>query len=254
MQNLPTVATLFSVDDHQVRVTVRNGEPWFCAADLCAVLGIRNTSDAISKHKIRENERVSLRAIPLGMGGPQDMLYVSESGLYKLILRSDSPLADDLIDHVAGKILPAIRKTGRYSVDRPPTDIPNWVYDPQGNIDRFDRDNFSLALKLLGITCAIDGREHPGSGRRTPYILGYNGHSHDRFCPELRRFILRRMKAQFDYQPCKYIVNDAFAHEFHKARYNPDTGQLFTRQFKILSKEPDDLPLDNLIHLRTDVI
>lgn len=43
--------SVFSFESTSVRTFADDhGEPWFCAADVCAVLGYRNPSDAVAKH------------------------------------------------------------------------------------------------------------------------------------------------------------------------------------------------------------
>ncbi len=52
-------------------------------------------------------------------GYMQPMVTVSESGLYKLIMRSDKPQAKAFQDWVAKEVLPSIRKTGSYVTGQP---------------------------------------------------------------------------------------------------------------------------------------
>lgn len=48
------------------------------------------------------------------MSPGRDVAIVSESGLYKLIMRSDKPEARAFQDWVTRVVLPSIRKTGAY--------------------------------------------------------------------------------------------------------------------------------------------
>jgi anti-repressor protein len=65
------------------------GEPWFVVKDVLKVLGMTHTS--MSVRNLDATEKGSNRiATP---GGPQSLVTVSESGLYKLIMRSDKPEA-----------------------------------------------------------------------------------------------------------------------------------------------------------------
>lgn len=47
-------------------------------------------------------------------------MLISESGLYKLIMRSDKPQARDFQDWVTRVVLPAIRKDGAYIMGEAP--------------------------------------------------------------------------------------------------------------------------------------
>lgn len=99
----------------EVRVTEVNGEPMFSASDVCNVLGYTNPSKAISDH-VDEDERYDQS---LERGGK--MLFISESGLYALILRSNKPNAKPFRKWVTAEVLPSIRKTGSYTMALPKT-------------------------------------------------------------------------------------------------------------------------------------
>ena len=88
------------------------GNPWFVAKDVCKVLGAQNPSMAVEN--LREDEKgISLTYTP---GGPQELLTVSEAGLYRLVMRSDKPAAREFADWIFGTVLPEIRKTGGYRI------------------------------------------------------------------------------------------------------------------------------------------
>lgn len=87
-----------------------DGAPWFVAADVAAVLGLKNISVTLRSKYIGDGERAKS---DLGLGcGPMNL--VSESGLYKLVMRSDKPQAKDFQNWVTREVLPSIRKTGAY--------------------------------------------------------------------------------------------------------------------------------------------
>ena len=88
-----------------------NGEPWFCANDVCEVLGYANPRDAISKH-CRQGG-VAKRDTP-SISGDQEMTFINEGNLYRLIVKSRKPEAEKFEQLVMDEILPAIRKTGSY--------------------------------------------------------------------------------------------------------------------------------------------
>ena len=99
-------------------VTGTDGLPWFVAADVCRALGIRNNRDAVEN--LDEDEKgVANTDTP---GGNQDLLTVSESGLYALIFRSRKPEAVRFRKWVTGEVLPSIRRTGSYTA--PPITTP----------------------------------------------------------------------------------------------------------------------------------
>jgi anti-repressor protein len=107
-----TDLTVFSYSDIEIRTVVRDGEPWFVAADVCKILGLTNPTMAL--RALDEDEKgLSQIETP---GGAQNMAVVNESGMYALIVRSDKPNAKPFRKWVTSEVLPAIRKTGRYEV------------------------------------------------------------------------------------------------------------------------------------------
>lgn len=91
-----------------------NGEPWWVTKDVCTVLDISNYRDALNR--LDDDERGSAKVDTLG--GPQEMSIVNEPGLYTLIIRSNKPDAKKFKKWITHKVLPSIRKTGKYEVGK----------------------------------------------------------------------------------------------------------------------------------------
>ena len=105
-----------------VRTTIdKKGEPWFCAKDLCDVLGYRRADNAVRQHvnpldalkqcikvdvRMKSDGTISQRLTP--------MIFVNESGFYALVLGSKLATAVKFKDWVTSVVLPQIRKTGGY--------------------------------------------------------------------------------------------------------------------------------------------
>ena len=104
---------VFSYNSSEVRTVMRDGEPWFCLKDVCAVLGISKYRDVAARLDPDEREPVRVDTL----GGTQEMVFINESGLYSVILRSDKPEAKPFRKWVTSDVLPTIRKTGRYGLD-----------------------------------------------------------------------------------------------------------------------------------------
>lgn len=90
-----------------------DGEPWFVAKDICAVCGIINSRDALSR--LDNDEKGVCNTDTLG--GSQEVATVNESGLYGLILSSRKPEAKAFRKWITREVLPALRKRGLYSGD-----------------------------------------------------------------------------------------------------------------------------------------
>lgn len=109
----------FQFDEQPVRVDVVNGQPWFVAADVCAVLGIGKHRDALAR--LEEDERGSL--IVDTPGGKQTVGAIDEAGLYKLAFRSRRASAQAFTRWVTREVLPTIRRTGSYGAPAPALDL-----------------------------------------------------------------------------------------------------------------------------------
>ncbi|MGG1291409.1 phage antirepressor [Bacillus smithii] len=105
---------VFQYKEHQVRTVIKDGEPWFVAKDVCNVLEIKNSRDAISRLDDDEKDV----ALTDTLGGKQEMAIVNEPGLYTLILGSRKPEAKAFKRWVTHEVIPTIRKTGSYSIKK----------------------------------------------------------------------------------------------------------------------------------------
>lgn len=97
----------------RVRVVECEGEPWFVAKDVCECLELTDVSKTISLLDDDEKGTNSIRT----PGGEQQMLVVSEPGLYSLILRSRKPEAKAFKRWSIHEVVPSIRKRGLYATE-----------------------------------------------------------------------------------------------------------------------------------------
>ena len=102
-------------------LTDENGEPLFCAKDLCNVLGYKRANDAVDQlvKPLDTAKRRTWVATGLKKDGTSAMrrtlmLYVNESGFYALVLGSKLSTAVKFKNWVTADVLPQIRKTGGY--------------------------------------------------------------------------------------------------------------------------------------------
>ena len=103
--------------DHKIRTQLINQEPYFLANDVCNILGYINSRDAISRH-VDKNYDVVIRDATDKLGRKQSVNWINESGLYSLIFGSKLPAAIKFKRWVTSEVLPALRKTGTYSLPR----------------------------------------------------------------------------------------------------------------------------------------
>ena len=112
--NSSTAPTVFQFHDHQVRTIIKDGEPWFIAADVCRALDYKNVSQTVGDNLDDDEKGISAGYT---LGGEQQLVIISESGLYALVLRSRKPEARKFAKWVTSEVLPSIRKTGSYMSD-----------------------------------------------------------------------------------------------------------------------------------------
>lgn len=109
MQNAPAI---FNFEQAEVRIIVQpDGEALFVAADVCAVLQLSNVGQAIARLDEDEKGDIILNDVS---GRPQAQKYLTEPGLYALVLSSRKPEAKAFQRWVRHEVLPQIRKTGSY--------------------------------------------------------------------------------------------------------------------------------------------
>lgn len=112
---------IFNYRGQEVRTVVVNDKPYFSNLDVCNILEISNSRQALKRLK---QDGVILNDVIDVLGRKQKMKFISESNLYKLIFQSNKKQAEDFTDWVTEKVLPSIRKTGSY-------------ISPYGNEDAF---------------------------------------------------------------------------------------------------------------------
>lgn len=111
---------LFSHPDlGEIKATIKNGEPWFLAGDVCRVLGIKDSAKAVrdieAKYKTAGVKvATSSRTLVDTAGGRQQVVIVTEQILYELIFNSRKQKAVLFRAWVTGEVLPSIRKHGFY--------------------------------------------------------------------------------------------------------------------------------------------
>lgn len=134
------VNALVFESEHMVRVTEIDGEPWFVGRDVCRALGIQNESQALAR--LDEDERAThLMGTPTAKGvantdplsNRQEMIVISEPGVYRLVFSSRKPIAERFKRWLAHEVIPAIRMTGSY---RPHLDAPDAEIIPPSPVSR----------------------------------------------------------------------------------------------------------------------
>lgn len=95
----------------EIRAKVINSQPYLCLADLCKILEIKNPRDC--KTRLNGDGVVITDAIDT-IGRRQQITFINESNLYKVIFQSRKQEAEKFTEWVTGEVLPSIRKNGGY--------------------------------------------------------------------------------------------------------------------------------------------
>ena len=117
------------------------GEPMFCAKDVCESLGYSNGRDAVRKH-VDGEDKTTVAICDGGSNYKSQAIFINESGLYALILSSKLESAKRFKHWVTSEVLPSIRKQGGYMVARP---------------DETDEEILARALQIM--KAAIESRD-----------------------------------------------------------------------------------------------
>ncbi|EMR8418848.1 Bro-N domain-containing protein [Neisseria gonorrhoeae] len=105
---------VLNFQQNSVRTVADNkGELWFLANDVCEILGYTNPRRTVDLHC--KSRGVTKRYTPTA-SGEQEMTYINEPNLYRLIIKSRKPAAEAFEEWVMETVLPAIRKTGGYQI------------------------------------------------------------------------------------------------------------------------------------------
>jgi len=102
----------FNFEGRSLRVVMQGEDPWWVATEVGSVLGLKGHGGQVV-HSLDGDEK-GVRTVDTP-GGPQQLMCVSESGLYALIFKSRKPVAKRFRKWVTSEVLPALRKTGTYT-------------------------------------------------------------------------------------------------------------------------------------------
>ena len=200
----------------EVRTAVVNDEPMFCLIDICKALEIKNATDVAKR--LDEDERTRLN---LGRQGETN--FITESGLYAVILRSDKPNAKKFRKWVTSEVLPTIRKTGSYN--KPMSTAEKIKLLAQGNEELNERvekaedklDSLENDMPLYG--CEVEELKNHISRRAISILDGKNSEAYKdaSIRGTVYKDIYKQLKREYGYASSykslkrKYLAD---AHEF----------------------------------------
>ena len=166
-----------------VRTVEVDGKVLFCGRDVATALGYANTKDALSKHC----KGVAIRYPLQTPGGIQEVRFITEGDVYRLITHSRLPAAEQFERWVFDEVLPEIRKTGGYGRQNAvENELLNQILENQKHI---------LALLKAGNTAPKQLVSHSMRGRKMLVASRYSAYQSGlEQNPELRKLILSHCK------------------------------------------------------------
>ena len=116
---------------HDVEFVVLEGKVLFSAKSIGDILDIKDINSVIrnfnSKQvvKLKNSDMQNMQFRKLNNAGEN---FLTESGVYKLIMRSNKPYAEEFQDWISDDLLPTLRETGGYVVENRAIDfVSNWL-------------------------------------------------------------------------------------------------------------------------------
>lgn len=104
----------FDFKGNQVRaIADEQGQPWFVAKDVADALGYHNPAEAVRDHCKYPELLNPSKSLAL-FGAPRGLQIIPESDIYRLVMHSKLPGAQQFEEWVVGEVLPRIRKHGAY--------------------------------------------------------------------------------------------------------------------------------------------
>lgn len=101
----------FNFKSNIVRAELIENEPYFCLSDVCSVMDIKNSRRVNAEMLDQKGVR---NAYTLTNGGKQELTFINEPNLYRIIFKSRKAEAVEFQNWVFDEVLPQIRKTGKY--------------------------------------------------------------------------------------------------------------------------------------------
>lgn len=147
----------FRFEDHDVRCFMRDDQPWFAAVDVCDALDLKNARQVTSKLDADE------KGVQISdtLGGRQEIMVLSEGGVYTIMLRSQAAMQPGTKPYrfrkwVTHEVLPAIRRTGCSDIQTVSLPVREPLPRILGNAEDIERAR--VGIQLVREARVIHGR------------------------------------------------------------------------------------------------
>ena len=147
---------IFIYEGNELAIIKKDDDIWFRAKTVAIILNYSNHRKAIIDH-VDPEDKLSLNEIKIRSNdslpltwNDKNSIYINESGLYSLILRSDMDKAKKFKRWITKEVLPSIRKNGRYELNHKPFKMLSFnihtEFDLHKKVVNFIRNNYPKAL------------------------------------------------------------------------------------------------------------
>ena len=137
----------FIFEGADIRIaTGDDGRPWWALVDVCDALGLSNSRSVATR--LRDAEKNTVRFTDTD-GRPHDLTLINDSGLYRLIFRSNKPEAERFQDWVFQEVLPELQRTGSFGAQLQPTEKEERFPDGRVVITRYGAPTTPAEPKAL---------------------------------------------------------------------------------------------------------
>lgn len=173
-----------SADFGSVRTIEIDGKPYFVANDVARSLGYKRPADAVSTHC-----KGSVKHRYLTEGGEQELKIIPEGDVYRLVVKSQLPKADEFEHWIFDEVLPSIRKNGGYISNQenltPEQIVANALIVAQNIISQKDRQIEQMEPKAEFFDAVADSKTAI-SMNEVSKVLGIKGYGRNNLFEFLR--------------------------------------------------------------------
>jgi len=179
-ERMNNLGTLLMFNTYPVRVKNIVGVAWFCAKDVCDVLGIKNSRDIIGK--VLDNHDVVLTDTVDSRGRKNRMTFIAKAAVQIIIMRSDKLQAKKFQRWIVEEVLPSIEETGSYTLpglkQNTPESNDNILLSKNDYIELINENRSLLRDKVEALTTGKRTRKAYSENEKATMIrlndLGYS--------------------------------------------------------------------------------
>ena len=114
---------------------------WFRGSEVAAILGYANTQKAVRVHVDEDDKQIrgqfaGVNAVGTLTNNQSNQVFINESGIYSLILRSKLESAKSFKKWITSEVLPTLRKTGQYNMNHKTSDKKTFTIETESDLHK----------------------------------------------------------------------------------------------------------------------